>query len=94
MVMLHIKLIRMKCTATYKQRIALILTPNPLGGVKTGFFFLKMVMLHIKLKGTMQAIILSLHIFHVAFQIKGNETYDNMQANILPLHTPWNLEWG
>ena len=26
---------------------------------------------------------------HVAYQIKGNEAYNNMLANILPLHTPW-----
>ena len=25
---------------------------------------------------------------HVTYQIKGNDTYDNMKANILPLHTP------
>ena len=25
---------------------------------------------------------------HVAYQIKGNEAYNNMLANILPLHTP------
>ena len=25
---------------------------------------------------------------HVAYQIKRNEAYHNMQANILPLHTP------
>ena len=25
---------------------------------------------------------------HVEYQIKGNEMYDNTQANILPLHTP------
>ena len=24
---------------------------------------------------------------HVAYQITGNETYDNIHANILPLHT-------
>ena len=26
---------------------------------------------------------------HVAYQIKGNEMYDNIQANILTLRTPW-----
>ena len=25
---------------------------------------------------------------HVAYEIKGNEAYDNTQANNLPLHTP------
>ena len=25
---------------------------------------------------------------HVAYQIKGNETYNNTLANILPLHSP------
>ena len=25
---------------------------------------------------------------HVAYQIKGNQTYSIMQVNILPLHTP------
>ena len=25
---------------------------------------------------------------HVAYQIKGNEAYNNMLANILPFHTP------
>ena len=25
---------------------------------------------------------------HVAYQIKGNDRYSNMQANILPLHVP------
>ena len=26
---------------------------------------------------------------HFAYEIKGNERYNNMQANILPSHTPW-----
>ena len=31
---------------------------------------------------------------HVAYQIKGNETYDNMLANSLPVHTPFTPGWG
>ena len=31
---------------------------------------------------------------HVAYQIKGKEVYNNVQANILPLHTPLTLGWG
>ena len=30
----------------------------------------------------------------VPYRIKGNKTYDNMQANILPLHTPSTPGWG
>ena len=31
---------------------------------------------------------------HVEYQIKGKEVYNNVQANILPLHTPMTLGWG
>ena len=29
---------------------------------------------------------------HVLYQIKGNDAYNNMLANSLPLHTP--IRWG
>ena len=35
-----------------------------------------------------QAYIKSTAYGHVAYQMKGNEAYNNMLANILPLHTP------
>ena len=31
---------------------------------------------------------------YVAYQIKGNEMYDIIQAKSLPLHTPLTPEWG
>ena len=56
--------IKVKCMATYKRKFHTYKHPGPLWWgqkVKAGFF-LKMVMLHIRLKGTMPAIILSLHL--------------------------------
>ena len=64
---------------------------NPYGLVILTFF-LKVVILHIKLKGTMQAHTQNVKTFfflssHVAYQIKGNGAKTTMQAHILSLHT-------
>ena len=51
MVMLHIKLKGMQCTATYKQNFFPFTHPRPMSGVKEKkIFFWKKVLLHIKIK--------------------------------------------